>query len=239
LYFGNFISGRRNGLALEIFSNNEYYFGHFVSDLFEGEGFYSWNEKEYFFGMFEQGQKVWGRLEGQTQYQGGFKDNRRHGRGTCWYPTGEIYTGYWENGKRHGRGTIYYQDSKFEGTWVKGKRMGLGVYQTDRFTMSGMWSDEMIIEGVSLISYSNGDYFQGKTGPNLEKVEGEYISKSGRSFIGKFENDQPRNGLLVYSNKDRYQGELINNKRHGYGEYEYHSTGEVFKGYWENNLRVQ
>lgn len=43
LYFGDFLNGRRNGLALEIFSNGEYYYGYFKEDLFEGEGFLFWN----------------------------------------------------------------------------------------------------------------------------------------------------------------------------------------------------
>lgn len=48
-------------------------------------------------------------------------------------------------------------------------------------------------------------------------MDGLYISKSGRSFKGTFENDEPKKGELIYSNKDKYVGELLNSKRHGYG----------------------
>lgn len=74
--------------------------------MFSGEGFYCWANRDYFFGYFELGQKAWGRFEGQIRYQGGFKDNRRHGEGTCWYPTGEIYSGGWSHGRKHGRGSF-------------------------------------------------------------------------------------------------------------------------------------
>lgn len=125
LYFGRFVNGRRHGLGLEEFQNGEYYFGHFNEDLFHGEGLYLWSQEEYFFGHFELGQKVWGRLEGPVKYQGGFQNNRRHGEGTCWYPSGEIYTGEWLNGKKHNKGTIIEPSgNKFVGTWEKGKRRG-------------------------------------------------------------------------------------------------------------------
>lgn len=62
LYYGDFVHGRRDGLGLEIFANDEYYYGFFKEDLFFGEGFYFWNPREYFFGKFELGQKIFGRL---------------------------------------------------------------------------------------------------------------------------------------------------------------------------------
>lgn len=33
-------------------------------------------------------------------------NNKRHGKGTCWYSTGEIYSGEWSKGKRHGYGVV-------------------------------------------------------------------------------------------------------------------------------------
>ena len=92
------------------------------------------------------GQKVWGRLEGQVKYQGGFKDNRRHGEGTCWYPSGEIYTGEWLNGKKHNKGTVIEPSgNKFVGTWEKGKRRGEGYLETNHFRIAGTWKDEETI----------------------------------------------------------------------------------------------
>lgn len=79
------------------------------------------------------------------------------------------------------------------GNWVKGKRRGEGYLETEDMRISGYWNDE-VIEGPTLIEYKNGDIFKGTTGPILEKLNGEYISKSGRIFRGEFENDYPKKG---------------------------------------------
>lgn len=126
--------------------------------------------------------------------------------------------------------------SIFAGNWTKGKRSGEGYFETGQMTIAGNWNEE-VIEGQALIKYSNGDVFKGKTGPILEKIYGEYISKSGRIFKGEFENDLPKRGELIYSNGDRYVGELDNMRRHGYGEY-YYSSGETYKGFWQNNSKM-
>lgn len=41
-------------------------------------------------------------------------------------------------------------------------------------------------------------------------------------------------GKLTYHNGDCYSGELLNMKRHGYGEYHYGSgSGQVCRGVWQ------
>ena len=54
-------------------------------------------------------------LHGQAErYQGEFKDDRRHGRGTCIFPDGSRYTGEWSTGViagegryEHGNGDVF------------------------------------------------------------------------------------------------------------------------------------
>lgn len=90
--------------------------------------------------------------------------------------------------------------------------------------ISGLWNDETIQSDV-LIQYTNGDKFKGKIDANLQKLNGEYVCKSGTTFRGQFENDSPKEGEFIYSNGDRYVGTLLNMRRHGYGEYYYKNTG--------------
>lgn len=55
----------------------------------------------------------------------------------------------------------------------------------------------------------------------------EYIDLAKRS---------PNYGVREYADKGRYEGELINDVRHGYGVY-YYPSGNIFIGQWENGLR--
>lgn len=41
---------------------------------------------------------------------------------------------------------------------------------------------------------------------------------------------------ILYSNGDRYEGEILDNKRNGFGTY-YYNGGERYQGMWENNTK--
>ena len=68
------------------------------------------------------------------QYEGDWKDDRRHGKGTVTYAAveggaAEKYEGDWCEGKMHGYGKYFYADGGvYEGEWVEGKMDGRGVY---------------------------------------------------------------------------------------------------------------
>ena len=52
------------------------------------------------------------------QYDGMWRSNRRHGKGTFKWPSGSSYTGEFRNDKRHGQGQIMYADgTKYSGEW--------------------------------------------------------------------------------------------------------------------------
>ena len=55
-----------------------------------------------------------------------------------------------------------------------------------------------------MIEYSNGDAFKGKTDSKFEKISGDYISK-GVVFSGEFENNEPKQGKLIYKNGEIYE----------------------------------
>ena len=74
--------------------------------------------------------------------------------------------------------------------------------------MVGNWNGDKI-EGETLIEYNNGSVFRGKTGNNLEKIEGEYISKSGTTYQGYYRDDEPSEGVLIYSNRDNIRESLL------------------------------
>ena len=71
----------------------------------EGMGIYIWND---------------GR-----QYQGQYKDDKKHGFGVYTWADGRTYTGYWKNGKQEGEGKYYIPSENIElsGIWQNGKRL--------------------------------------------------------------------------------------------------------------------
>ena len=64
-------------------------------------------------------------LHGRAErYQGSFKDDRRHGRGTCIYPDGGRYIGEWSNGAMDGEGRFEYSNGDvFVGTFASQRRV--------------------------------------------------------------------------------------------------------------------
>lgn len=55
--------------------------------------------------------------DGRT-YEGGYKDDKKHGWGVFKWPSGKEYRGYWHEGKQHGNGELWNAEN---GTHVAGK----------------------------------------------------------------------------------------------------------------------
>ena len=61
-------------------------------------------------------------------YAGSWKDDNRHGLGTCYYENGDIYYGNWENDMKEGWGQMQYADgTTYEGEFHQEKRHGQGI----------------------------------------------------------------------------------------------------------------
>ena len=46
----------------------------------------------------------------KRKYSGGWKDGKKHGKGTRTHSDGGIYAGEWKDGEMHGKGTMTYQE---------------------------------------------------------------------------------------------------------------------------------
>lgn len=75
------------------------------------------------------------RFKNGARYLGEYLDNRKHGKGTFYYPDGSRYEGYWVDDKRNGYGSYYYiNGDTYEGEWRDHVRHGKGTYH---FAASG------------------------------------------------------------------------------------------------------
>ena len=62
-------------------------------------------------------------------YEGGYKNDNRHGYGEFLFSNGDKYIGHFECDNRHGKGEYKWKDGRREiGQWVNDKRHGSAEY---------------------------------------------------------------------------------------------------------------
>jgi hypothetical protein len=116
-------------------------------------------EKDYIGNVLE-GEWHHGRLHGHgaaylqaenqwkgDKYVGGYKDGKKHGKGTYTWSNGNKYVGDWKDGKRHGQGTFSAANGdKYVGEWkdhlpngkgietfVDGRKPNSGIFENGKF----------------------------------------------------------------------------------------------------------
>lgn len=174
-------------------------------------------------------------------------NNCTNNQGTMTYPSGEQYAGQWKNGKRNGFGTIYYPNGKTkfagefkndeingigteysligsiiaEGTWVDGKFVSPSQSQQNSDTNTELTSNLPACQGFDVYRWNN--CFGTSTYASGDRYIGEW--KNG-AFNGQgtyyFQADNERKG-------DKYVGEFKDGKRDGQGSY-YVLANNKFKG---------
>jgi hypothetical protein len=89
------------------------------------------------------------------------------------------------------------------------------------------------------VIYPNG-FYSGELEENKRNGIGYFVSTSGLTYHGQWENDYPSgSGILNFKRKKhekgKYEGGFLNSQFHGYGEYE--TTSYLYKGEWNMNQR--
>jgi hypothetical protein len=103
-YKGNFLAGLRNGRGTQWDRDSNVYIGLWRNDRRNGQGLQAykvqgWSEDKY--------TENW--LAANTEnYQGGFLNDNFDGQGAYRWADGVTYTGGWAANKKHGRGTFLY-----------------------------------------------------------------------------------------------------------------------------------
>lgn len=71
---------------------------------------------------------------------------------------------------------------------------------------------------------------------NIENSNNYLYYNNNLKEIKNNVNNNTHIATLVYNNKERYEGEIFNNKRSGYGVY-YYALGDKYQGMWCNNMK--
>ena len=126
----------------------------------------------------------------------------------------------------HGHGTIVYTvvaptntsaaptpTHTYSGDWKQGKYHGVGKLQEAGHTYKGPFTN----------------------GVKHGSEEATMTFANGRCFIGRFQKDAMREGVLQYEDGSYYEGLLNNNKRNGFGFYRF-SSGDQYEGLWKDDI---
>ena len=96
--------------------------------------------------------------------------------------------------------------------------------------------DRQTAEG-SVITYPNGDVYEGELRDGLRCGRGRMIYASGDVYVGMWKDDlRDGAGTTTYAGGDVYQGEYRADKRHGRGKYIF-TNGNVYEGDYCDNKR--
>ena len=158
------------------------------------------------------------------QYIGDWKMNKKDGYGIKIYSNKDKYEGYWKNDMRHGKGTYWLCIGKnkyrkfYTGDWFENKKEGKGIYfYKDGGCYDGNWKNSKR-HGKGLMIYANGDIYEGNWINDLKHGYGiiEYAfpeSKNGHKYYGYWSNDlKEGQGYYYYSDTGKiYLGEWHEN----------------------------
>lgn len=174
-YHGEWGENKKSGYGVQVSPSGEKYEGQWGNGLRNGEG------------------TLWVRMGPKATklrklYVGGWRDDQRHGRGTCFLKNGEFFQGSWDGGKMHGQGTLRYANGDlYIGEWHDGSRSGQGT-----------------------LNKANGDCYEGYWLEDRREGSGSYFyASSGKVFVGEWAADLPKAGVYTQASPNPQQATLV------------------------------
>ena len=140
-----------------------------------------------------KGRKTWRNRDGESIYQGEYRDGKKHGRGTYTWPSGDRYEGEYRDGKHHGRGTYTWPSGdRYEGEYRDGKQHGRGTK-----------------------TWRSGSRYEGEYRDGKRHGRGTYTWPSGDRYEGEYrDGKQHGRGTYTWPDGSRYDGEWRDGKQH-------------------------
>ena len=178
------------------------------------------------------------------RYEGEYKDGKRHGQGTIFYPYGGgRYEGEWKDDKRHGQGTqfyslgIYSHGKRYEGEWKDHKMHGQGTFfRLDGSVLyNGEYKDGKR-HGQGTFFYFCGGRYEGEWKDDKKHGQGICYGPDGSRYEGEWKDNKAHGqGTYCWPDGSRFEGEYKDGKPHGQGTY-FRADGSVeYRGKWKNN----
>eukprot|EP00795_Rhopilema_esculentum_P001293 gene1293-15680_t len=176
-------------------------------------------------------------------YEGGVDENGFfEGEGTVNFVGGHVYKGLLKNRKMNGHGVYFWADgTTYSGDFLDNSICGKGVYS---------WPDGSMYEGDVKDGFRHGTgTYRCGTCPSMYIGEWEHGLRQGKGvlyFDGKFESyfdgewdrgNRSGFGVHKYKSGNIYEGQWLNNMRHGKGKMHWFDRGEEYDGEWVNGVQ--
>lgn len=211
------------------------YEGPFVNSQITGRGKYHWPDGSTYEGELFNGRRhgegVFTTADGNTKYEGQWREGQRHGVGRLSYDVyGEsFYFGGWEDGCKHGEGRqVWPSGNTYNGQWRQGKMSGQGtMVWLDGITpeqYSGNWEDNQP-QGVGTYTWHPPEQGFDSAGPKDMPSQQMNNRYQGQWNKGSRHGD----GTFFYANGATYSGSWLDNVRHGMGRHTF-QDGRVYNG---------
>lgn len=129
----------------------------------------------------KNGQGHWKRDENENtnQYQGKYKNDKKHGFGEFIWATGSIFKGNFVDDKKRGYGEMMWADGHcFRGFWKEGSQNGLGIMVFKDFKKAGFFMANVFKK--PLFVYEEVEEFERQEGPLPESFKKELLDYLNR-----------------------------------------------------------
>lgn len=258
IYHGPYVNGKRTGWGIVkyinkmlhvetkivIYQEKEYYIGEFLNNKRHGTGTLICTLKN---SPFKKCTGTWieDRLEGpecaieyidRDTYEGPVVNNLHDGYGISSYPDGSVDKGWWVKGCRHGTSICIKPDTTvIRQNWIFGMPGRHCITFPDKERFYG----HMFKFGASHPPEKSAD-------APAESFAGcgTLFFPSKVKFSGIIHSRIPLNGWgsMYFPSGSEYFGEIVNEKRHGWGIFIYRSKdsytdGDKYIGMWANDKR--
>ncbi|KAK2956005.1 putative serine/threonine protein kinase [Blattamonas nauphoetae] len=242
VYIGQFYKGSRDGHGTYRYKDGRTYEGEWSRNVFHGNGKLTLTSGKIFEGTFDKGRMVGDvhvSFPNGDDYLGEVLGLKFHGRGVFKrLNDNAMYDGEWRAQKHHGKGTVTYYDASGEiieqyvGDWVDGLKCGKGVMTcSDGKKYDGSWKNDLF-HGEGELTYPNGNIYKGTFSRGRREGKGVLMYVDGRKYDGSWkDNNADGYGSFVYICGDVYEGEWKRTKKHGKGKLTY-ASGDCYEGDW-------
>ncbi len=147
-----------------------------------------------------------------------------NGVGTYQWQNGERYKGSFRNGQMHGNGEYSWPNGhRYDGDWQSGRQHGTGTYYwASGKTQYAEWQHGRVLKELPAQHTTNTTTTTASTS-----------TKTTGCMSGDCENGQ---GLYIWQNGERYEGDWRNGKFEGRGSYTW-ADGSKYSGNWQSGRR--
>lgn len=156
---------------------------------FSGEATATYPNGDSFKGNFIDGKRDRGlyTYKDGTEYEGAFRDDKKHGKGSMKFANNARFQGYFKEGIREGEGTFKYANGDiYSGQFTAGKKHGTGtyVYAGTKYHMTGEWMEGQFVKGIW--EFTNGTKYIGNFAQQKPAGDGIWQTKDGTAIEGAY-----------------------------------------------------